>query len=276
MSPTKLSLLRSPAHHSTNRPMKVVLSTTTHSLAMRLRAKTTLSSWVGLPICMEKIFWVFANLVSPPSSEYRVFPSRRSFYDQKEREWALEALCRAWNHCLFLPVVYSPVAPVYLAEASQRNLHHPSHRHLHSSYSSQRGWKTKLLDFYALSTRLVSMPSHNLKLLSPNPHSPPRTVPQRPEILRHLNLHRLSQGSCCNHLSHFQHYHNRLSSNLHSPSHHQSLLFRTMCQIPPKRRWDLSGRSLVGNRRTLPRRRNPRRRKNLLCLGLGAAVPPAS
>ena len=145
-------------------------------------------------------------------------------------------------------------------ETSLWNFRHPSHRHLHSSHSSQRGWKTKLLDFCVPSSSPVSMPSRRLKLLPQNPHSPPRTAPQYLESLRHPNLHRSFQGSCCSHLSPFQHYRNPPPINLHHLNNHQYSPFQTMCQPRPKRRWGLSGRSLVGNRRTLARR-NPRRRK---------------
>ena len=149
---------------------------------------------------------------------------------------------------------------IHTVEASPWNLRHPSHHHLHSSHSSQRGWKTKLLDFCDPSSNPVSMPSHKLRLLPQNPRSPPRTAPQYLESLRHRNLHQPSQGSCCSHLSPFQHYHNPPPINLHRLNNHQYSPFQTMCQPRPKRRWGLSGRSLVGNRRTLARR-NPRRRK---------------
>jgi hypothetical protein len=76
---------------------------TTLSSAMRPRVKIIPSSWVGLPICLEKTFWVFANLVSPPSSEYRVSPSRRSFYARKDRGWVPEAPYRMWNYCSRFP-----------------------------------------------------------------------------------------------------------------------------------------------------------------------------
>lgn len=270
VSPILLTLLRSFAHRLTNRQTKAALSTTTHSLAMRLRVKTTPSSWADSPMCLGRIFWVFANLVSPPSSECRASPSRKSFYDRK-RGWVPEALYRTRIHYLFLLLVYSPVVPVCPAEANQQNRRHPSHHHLHSSHSRQRGWKTKLLDFCALSSSPVSIPSRKRKSPPKNRHSPPRTVLQRLEILRHPNLHRQSRDSCYSHLFPSQHYHNRLLSNLHSPNHQRRSPFRTMHQTRPRRRWDLSGRLLVGNRRTL-RRRNPRRRKTPRCPELAAVL----
>jgi hypothetical protein len=76
---------------------------TTHSSATRPRVKTIPSSLVGLQTCSGKIFLVFASLVSPPSSEYRVCLYRRSFYVRKVREWVLEALYRTWNYTCVLP-----------------------------------------------------------------------------------------------------------------------------------------------------------------------------
>jgi hypothetical protein len=93
VSSTQSCLLYPLPHRSTNRRMKAVLSMTTRSLAMRLRVKTTPSSWAGLPICSEKISWASASSVLPPSSVYRVFPSRRSFCGRRG-EWAPEALYR--------------------------------------------------------------------------------------------------------------------------------------------------------------------------------------
>ena len=84
----------------------------TRSLVMKPRVKTTPSSWAGSPICLEKISLVFVSWVSPPSLEYRVFLSRRSFYGRKVRERALEARCRTWNRYLFF--LYSPTHMVPL------------------------------------------------------------------------------------------------------------------------------------------------------------------
>ena len=153
-------------------------------------------------------------------------------------------------------------------ETSRWNLRHRSRPHLRSSHSSQRGWKTKLLDSYGLSTSLVSMPSHNLKPVLPNLHSPPRMVLQRC-TLPHPNLYHPSQASC---YIPFQRYRNRPCSTLHNINHRHYSPFRTIRQARPKRRWDLSGRSLAGNRRTPPRRRNRKRRKNQRSPALAAAA----
>ena len=149
--------------------------------------------------------------------------------------------------------------------ASRWSLHHHSHRPLHSSHSSQRGWKTKLLDSYDLSTSLVSIPSHNPKPFLPNPHSLPRVVSQLSETLRHLNIYPPSQGSCYNLLTPFQHCYHQLRNSLHNLNHQQCSPFRTTRRARPRRRWDLSGRSLAGSRRTLLRRRSKRKRKSQRC-----------
>jgi len=175
---------------------------------------------------------------------------------------------------VFYPLAYSSMTPLR-TEANRWNLRHPSHHHPHSSHSSRRGWKTKSLDSCDPSSSLVSIPSHNLRPLLPNPYLP-RIVPQRPKALRHFNKYHPSWGSCCSHLHHFQHYRNRLCSNLHSLNRHQYSSSRTTSQAWPKQRWDPSGRSPAGNRRTLPRRRKRRRRKTPRCLGLVVLAAAAS
>ena len=104
--------------------------------------------------------------------------------------------------------------------ASQWSLRHPSPHHLHSSHSNRRGWKTKLLDSYDPSTRLVLMPSHNLKPPLQN-LSPPRMVPQRSETLRHPNIYPPSQGSYYSLPTPFQHCYPRLRNSLYNLNHQQ-------------------------------------------------------
>ena len=149
------------------------------------------------------------------------------------------------------------------AEASQRNLPHPSLPLLRLSHSSQHGWNPKLLDYCDHTTSLVSTPLHNLKWLHPNPLSLPQRLPRRSEALRNYKLHHLSPDNCCNYPSIFQHYLSRLSNNLRDLNHHQYSYFQTMHQPLLKQRWARSGRSPAGNRQTPPRRRNKRRRKIL-------------
>jgi len=112
VSPTQSCHLRSLAHSLVNRRTKAALSTTTRSSAMRLMVKITPSLLVGLPICMERISWVFASLASPPSLGYQVFPFRRSYCDRKGREWAPGALYRTWDQRLFSLLVHSPTVPL--------------------------------------------------------------------------------------------------------------------------------------------------------------------
>lgn len=86
----------------------------TLSLAMGLGVKTTHSSWAGLPICLERPSWVFANSVLPLNSEYRDFLRRRSFYGRKEREWVPEVHHCTWNSYLCFTYSHSSMVPLFV------------------------------------------------------------------------------------------------------------------------------------------------------------------
>ena len=81
--------------------------------------KTTPSSWVSLPICLEWTSWIFANLASPPSLEYRVFLCRRKFYGRREREWTPEAQYRTWNNHSYFAYFHSPAVPLFAPRRSK-------------------------------------------------------------------------------------------------------------------------------------------------------------
>jgi hypothetical protein len=140
-------------------------------------------------------------------------------------------------HVLACSFVVPPSCPT---EANQRNRRLLFRRHPHSPHSNQRGWKTKSSVSCGLTTSLASTLLHSLKSLPPNPCPPPRMVSQRSGALRPPNLRRLSQASCYSCLSPTQHCPDpkrRSRNNLRSRNHQQYLLFRTMCQLWPKRRW---------------------------------------
>lgn len=185
-----------------------------------------------------------------------------------------------------LPYVETVLAPFLLAcsfmvplfrhaEVNQQNRRLLFHRHPPSLRSNQRGWKTKSSVSCGPTTRLASILLHSLKSSPPNTCPLPQMVSQRPGALRPPTLHRLSQASFCSRLSPIQHHSNpklQFHSNLHSRNHQQYPPFRTMCQLWPKPRWDHSDRSLVGNLRTLLRRRKRGKRRILHYLHLVAAA----
>jgi transcriptional activator SPT7 len=219
----------------------------------------------------ERISWVFASLVSPPSSEYRVFLSRRSFYGRKE-EMGTGSSYRTWNSLafvlptrplmtvsLFMPCRSKPTEPPPPFPPPPPFV--PLEDRMEDEVIGllRPFYKSRFDASCTVSSCYPKTPTSHWRHSGRRPFAS-QTIPAIP-------------GQLLQPPSPFQRYHNQLSA-AYTASITGSTVLPDDVPNSAQTKMDRSGRLLAGNRRTLPQRRNRRRRKTPHLPGTGGGGVP--